>query len=714
MKTGLKHLPTVGRKREFYLHKIGIYNTEDLLYYFPREIQDRRTLSLKTCIYSLQEGQKITVIGKVITSNTIVGKDNLGIFKVVIESITTPKKLFVLTWFKKLNRKYDVFATLKKHIQKDSTENNDRYIIAYGRISTIKAMFIEISVEDYEVLTDITKNSIHTNRLVPVYSLNENIPQQWFRELVYYAIQNYKLEEFIPEKILSSEKLLNINSAIKNIHFPDTWQIYNESKKRFIFEKFLLLQSAILKVKKNIILKQKVGRYKIKRTLLSAFKEELKSIIPNFEFTNAQRRVINELFKDMLSPKPMSRLLIGDVGSGKTIVAISCALLAIENGYQVAFMAPTEILVEQHYYNILQYTKNLFDSERGKKVNVCTLLGRTRPKRKNEILDKIASGEIDIVIGTHTLIEEKVKFKNLSLIIIDEQHRFGVLQRKKLYQKSILPDMLLMTATPIPRSLAMTLYGELDISIIDELPYGRKPIKTFFYEIGKYDYKLVLERLANNEKVYIVYPIIEESKLELKTLVDEFHKLSSSVFKNYKCGLLHGKMKSQQKEEAIRKFKEGDYQVLFCTTIIEVGIDIPDATVIVINHAERFGLSQLHQLRGRVGRSEKQSYCILLGELSTEDSKKRIEAILSTNDGFKISNEDLLIRGPGKIFGTLQHGKSEIDFSEILNYPELLSTARRYAEQIIFEKAFSNEELSLFFKKLYSKYAKNFDLASIG
>lgn len=714
MKILLKSLPTVGKKREIYLNKIGIYNVEDLLYYTPREIQDRRSLNFSVPLYSLQEGQKITIIGKFITFNTSVAKNNLGIFKVVVETIVNPKKLFVLTWFKKLNRKYDVFATIKKQIHLKKNDSPDVYIIAYGKVSEVKGTFVEIIVEDYEILSNLSQDSIHTNRLVPVYSLNENLSQQWFRELIYYTIQNYKLEEFIPQKILSTEKLLDINSAIKNIHFPDTWQMYNESKKRLIFEKFLLLQAAVLKVKKNVVSKPKVGNYVIKRTLLTPFKERLKSIIPNFDFTNAQKKVINELFKDMLSKKPMNRLLIGDVGSGKTIVAVSCALLAVENGYQVAFMVPTEVLAEQHYYNLLQYTENLFNPEKKRNVNIAVLSGKTKSKHKKEILDKIASGEIDIVVGTHALIEEKVKFKNLSLVIIDEQHKFGVLQRKKLYQKSVLPDMIVMTATPIPRSLSMALYGELDISIIDELPYGRKPIKTFFYDIDEYDYKLVLERLQHNEKVYIVYPIIEESKLELKTLVDEYNKLSNTIFKGYKCGLLHGKLKSQQKEEVMIKFKHGEYQILFCTPVIEVGVDIPDATVIVINHAERFGLAQLHQLRGRVGRSDKQSYCILVGKLSTEEAKRRIDTIISTNDGFKISREDLLIRGSGKIFGTLQHGKSEIDFDEILEYPELLSKARKYAEQIIFNKDFRNEDLSLFFKKLYSKYAKNFDLASIG
>ena len=710
----VKILPTVGKKRALYLNKLGIYTIEDLLYYLPREIQDRRSLSsFDEYRTNLSPSQKLTVIGKVIFSNTVVAKNNLGIFKVVIETLTKPSAILTLVWYKKLNRRYDVFVTLKKQLQKDKNDI-EKYIIAYGKVSDIKTRFPEINVEDYEIIDNLNEDSIHANRLVPIYSLTENISQQWFRELMYNTLKMFTLEEYLPKKILVKEGMFEINTAIKNVHFPDTWQLYAEARKRILFDKFLFLQLAVNKVKKNIVSKPKVGKYEIKKTLLTPFKEKLKSLIPNFDFTKSQKKVINELFNDMLDTKPMNRLLIGEVGCGKTLVAVCCALLAVENGYQVAFMAPTEILAEQHCYNILSYVEGLYNPLRNSYVKVTKLIGKIAKKEKEIILHKISSGEIDIVVGTHALIEENVKFNNLSLIIVDEQHKFGVLQRKKLYEKSILPDVLIMTATPIPRSLAMTLYGELDISVITDLPFGRKPVKTFYYDIENYDWELVLERLKNKEKVYIVYPIIDETKLELKTLVEEYEKLSKTVFKDFSCGILHGRMKTQQKEEVMRKFKDGKIQVLFSTTVIEVGIDIPDATVIVINHAERFGLAQLHQLRGRVGRSDLQSYCILLGKITTPEAEERIKTMLETNNGFEIAKKDLLIRGPGNIFGTLQHGKTEFSFDEILNYTDLLTKAKEYAKKIVFDKEFKDEDLSLLFKKVYSKYAKDFPLASVG
>lgn len=711
MRLTLKSLPTVGKKRAVYLNQLGIYSVEDLLYYLPREIQDRRSLSSLPFSYQLLPGQKLTVIGKPITSNVVELKPGLGVFKVIIETINKPSQILTLCWYKKLHRKYDVFTTLKKQFEKNE---NNKIVIAYGRVSDFKTRFTEINVEDYEILSSLDEDSIHTNRLVPVYSLNEHLSQQWFRELIYNVLKTYNVTEYLPQRIITKEKLLEINTALRNVHFPETWQLYNEAIKRLIFDKFLFLQLAVYKVKTKIRSKPKVGRYIIRRKLLTPFKERLKQLIPNFDFTKAQKRVINELFRDMLSPYAMNRLLIGEVGSGKTVVAISCALLAVENGYQVAFMAPTEILAEQHYYNLITYVEGLYNENVNRPVKVALLVGKMAKKQKEKVLQEIANGEVDIVVGTHALIESKVKFKNLSFVIIDEQHRFGVIQRKKLYEKSVLPDILIMTATPIPRSLAMTLYGELDISVLDELPVGRKPVKTFYFDINNYDYKLVLERLNCGEKVYIVYPIIEETKLELKTLVEEYNKLSTTVFKNYSCGLLHGRLPSKEKQQVMQKFKSGEYQVLFCTTVIEVGIDIPDATVIVINHAERYGLAQLHQLRGRVGRSDKQSYCILLAELTTEESKRRIEVMLKTNNGFEISNEDLIIRGPGSIFGTLQHGKTELDIKEVLEYPTLLSTAKEYAKKIVLHKEFKDEDLSLLFKKVYSKYARDFDLAPVG
>ncbi|MCS7152035.1 MAG: ATP-dependent DNA helicase RecG [Endomicrobia bacterium] len=712
MKTSLKTLPTVGKKRAIYLNELGIYDIEDILYYLPREVQDRRGLSKFSVTQQLTPGQKLTVAGKVIVTDVINLKNNLGVFKAVIETIDKPSKIFTLCWYKKLNRKYDVFSTLKK--QFESTVGSDKVVIAYGRVSDYKARFTEVNVEDYEILPSTEENTIHTNRLVPVYTLNEHLSQQWYRELVYYVLKTYKVDEYLPKKILEKEKLLNINFALENAHFPQTWQLFNEAKKRLLFDKFLFLQLAVLKVKKKIISKPKVGKYTVKRCLLTPFKERLKGLIPNFDFTRSQKRVINELFRDMLSPHAMNRLLIGEVGSGKTIVAVSCALLAVENGYQVAFMAPTEILAEQHYFNLMTYVKGLHNEVTKREVKIALLIGKISKKQKEKILKEIADGEIDIVVGTHALIEGRVKFKNLSFVIVDEQHRFGVLQRKKLYEKSLLPDVLIMTATPIPRSLAMTLYGELDISIINELPVGRKPVTTLYFNTENYDYSLVLERLRYGEKAYIVYPIIEETKFELKTLVDEYDKLSKTIFKNFSCGLLHGKLSSQEKQSVMQKFKSGEYQVLFCTTVIEVGIDVPDATVIVINHAERYGLAQLHQLRGRVGRSDRQSYCILLGKPNTEEAQRRIEIMLKTNNGFEIANEDLLLRGPGNIFGTSQHGKTEFDTTEVLNYTYLLLTAKDYAKKIIFSKEFSGENLNLLFKKVYSKYAKDFDLAPVG
>lgn len=336
-------------------------------------------------------------------------------------------------------------------------------------------------------------------------------------------------------------------------------------------------------------------------------------------------------------------------------------------------------------------------------------LGKTPKKQKEKILSQISNGEIDIVIGTHSLLEEKVKFKNLSLIVIDEQHKFGVLQRKKLYDKSQLPDVLIMTATPIPRSLAMTLYAELDISVIDELPKGRKPIKTLFFKEEKEAFNFVIEKLYQGEKVYIVYPVIEENKLELKSLITEYNKLTSTIFRNFHCGMLHGKLKPEEKNKQMLKFKSGEFKVLFSTTVVEVGIDVTDATVILINHSERFGLSTLHQLRGRVGRGEKESYCILTGKLSTEQAKQRIETMLSTNDGFVIAQRDLELRGAGEIFGTQQHGLSEIDYSDVLKYPDLLKKAREYAKNIIVSNNYNYEH-----KFNYNTQGKKIQLGNIG
>ncbi len=715
LNSSVKYLKTVGNRRAYYLSQLGIHTVEELIFYFPREIQDRRNLQFLA--QEIQPGKKITIVGKIVASQEVSTKNNLGIFKLLIETSLAKTPLVCLVWYKKLNRRYDVFSTLKR---KFSFETRGKYVVAYGKINETGFYIPEVSVEDYELIEDINEITIHTNRLVPVYSLTENLSQQWFRELMFNTLQQIQLQEYLPQKILSLENLLPINIALQNIHFPDSWQLYTEAQKRFLFEKFFLLQIAVLKTKKQLHSKQKVAKYILRRTLLTPFKERLKTLIStsegnkSFEFTKSQVKVINELFKDLLSVYPMNRILIGDVGSGKTIVAICCMLLAVENNYQVAFMAPTEILAEQHYHNLSLYLKNLFNPITKREVKISLYLGKTPKKEKEKILSGLKNGEIDIVVGTHSLIEPKVKFKNLSLVVIDEQHRFGVIQRKKLYQKSFLPDVLIMTATPIPRSLAMTVYGELDISTLTELPPGRKPIITKVYKSIDEVYQFLLQRLQQNEKIYIVYPIIEETKLELKTLVEEYAKLSSTMFKEYPCGILHGKMKPKQKEETMLKFKAGEYKILFTTTVIEVGIDVPDATVIVINHAERYGLAQLHQLRGRVGRSDKQSYCILICEPSTEEAKKRIQIMTETNDGFKIAQTDLLLRGPGEIFGVKQHGKTKFDFTEVIKYPEILSKAHEWAKKVVFTEEFKNVNLTELYKKIQQMYSKQFDLGIVG
>ncbi len=705
----IKYLKTVGLRREKFLNKIGIYCVKDLIYYFPRYIQDRRKLSLFENNITLS--QKITVVGKIVTYEIVYTKNKFGIFKVTIETDIKKFPLLNLIWFKKINKKFDVFTTLKKHI---GQEYLNKYIIAYGKISGQIKRIPEVLVEDYELLKSLEEETIHTKRLVPIYSLNTNLKQQWFRELVYNTIKKINFNEHLPKFVIEKEKFLELNSAIKNVHFPDSWQLYNESKKRLMFDKFLFLQIQVQKLKKQLMNKEKVGKYQLKKFLLTPFKHKLSSTINNFDFTSSQKRVIKDLFNDMMSKTAMNRILIGDVGSGKTLVAVSCILLAIENGYQSVFMSPTEILAQQHYFNLMTYFDGLLNPITGKNIKIFLYLGKTPKKEKDLILRQLNNGEIDLLIGTHSLLEEKVEFKNLSLIVIDEQHKFGVLQRKKLYDKSLLADVLIMTATPIPRSLAMTLYGELDISILDELPPGRKTVETRFYQDETVAYEFILERLSFGEKIYFVYPTIEENKLELKSLIEEYKKLSTTIFKNYPCGILHGKMTTQEKQLQMLRFKSGEYKILFSTTVIEVGIDIPDATVMFINHVERFGLSTLHQLRGRVGRADKQSYCILVGNITTEEAKKRVDVMLETNDGFKIAQKDIEIRGPGEIFGYSQHGKSEIDYSDVLKYSDILSKAKEYAKNIVLEEKFSFEEINLLMNNLEVRNKEFIQLGKVG
>jgi ATP-dependent DNA helicase RecG len=491
--------------------------------------------------------------------------------------------------------------------------------------------------------------------------------------------------------------------AVYNIHFPSTREKGEDARRRLIFEEFFFWELAMALRKRQVKIIDKNRKYQLRKNLLTAFKEKLP-----FNFTSAQKRVIREIFNDLMSPKPMNRLLQGDVGSGKTVVALAAILLVVENGYQAAVMAPTEILAEQHYLTLRQMLEGL-------QVKVELATGKMGQKKKREVYQRIVRGESQIIIGTHALIEQGVKFSNLALAVIDEQHKFGVMQRAKLRKKGENLDILVMTATPIPRTLTLTVYGDLDVSIIDQLPPGRRKILT--QRLSEEEaYQMVIDGVRKGQQAYIVYPIINESdKLELRAAVKMAERLMATVFKDLRVGLLHGQMKSDEKEQVMMKFLNREFDILITTTIIEVGIDVANACLMVIEHSERFGLATLHQLRGRVGRGTEQSLCILLGQTKTEEAKMRTQIMLETNDGFRIAEEDLRLRGGGEFFGTQQHGLPEFKIGNIVFDHRELELARQAAFHLISrDPILTLPENGVIKQKFREKFKEKFGLASVG
>jgi ATP-dependent DNA helicase RecG len=535
----------------------------------------------------------------------------------------------------------------------------------------------QIKSDEYQQIPNISeeKELPHFNRIVPVYPLTEGVSQKWLREIIKGCIDNYASvwPEILPETLRRKHQLIPAGEALRAIHFPGDFVEAEKARQRQAFDEFILLETALALSRRNNSSFRKRYSYQIKKTILTPFREKLQ-----FEFTAAQKKVINEIFSDMQSPVSMNRLLLGDVGSGKTVVAVSAMLLAVENGYQAALLAPTEILAEQHFLSLKKMLQGL-------PVRICLLTSKIaqKKKEKEKIIAALSAGEIDILIGTHAILENPIKFNKLSLAIIDEQHRFGVLQRAALHKKGVLPDILVMTATPIPRSLALTMYGDMDVSVIDALPPGRQPIQTLHLsESGAYS--LVKKEIAKGHQAYIVYPLVEESdKIELKAAVTEAKNLSETIFHGFSVGLLHGQMAAAEKETVMNDFRSGKYTILFSTTIIEVGIDVPNATVMVIEHAERFGLASLHQLRGRIGRGKDLSYCVLVGGGKSEDARRRIAVMLSTNNGFKIAEEDLALRGPGEFLGTAQHGELLLKAGNLATDRSIIETARDSAYAIV-------------------------------
>ena len=662
--TDIKYVKGIGPKRALALSKLSINTVEDLITFFPRTYQDR---TIRTKISNILFNQHYCIFGKITGTHIKKLSTKLSVFSA---NINDGSGIIIANFFRKVNpyAKFDIFATIKKDFKINS------FVYIYG-MCEIKFWQKQVSVDDYEIVENENSSTEKFNKLVPVYDLTAGITQKNI-SLSLKPILN-DMANIYPDIISNNVKyktnLPSISSAIKTIHFPNSLQEAELARQSFALQEFLLLQIVLTKAKQKNVIKQKGIRYEIKRNLLTPFKNKLK-----FEFTNAQKKAINEIFNDMMSTKIMNRMLMGDVGSGKTVVALSAILLAVENGYQTAIVAPTELLAEQHYLTF----KNML---KGLNVNIELVTSSTlkSKKKQKEILPQIENGTTNIIVGTHSVMQDRINFKNLSLVIIDEQHRFGVLQKASVVAKGNNPDVLMMTATPIPRGLAMTIYGEMSVSVIDELPPNRTPIETYCLS-ENIAYMNAKEEIEKGNQIYIVYPLVDESdKIELKSATQEAQKLSNTVFKNNKVALLHGKMKPKEKNDVMIKFKNKEYDILIATTVIEVGIDVPNATMIIIQHANRYGLATLHQLRGRVGRGQKKSFCILVSDAKGKIAKQRLKIMTSTCDGFKIASEDLKMRGPGEFTGTIQHGFPEFKAGDIIKDVKLIEYAKQVAIDII-------------------------------
>ena len=634
----LEDIPTkyITAKQLSSLKSLGINTVYDLIYYFPRAYDDRTNIKkigeLKFNEYVVLKANVMSVVNLTVRS----GK------KIVKAMVTDGTGIMEILWFG--------MPYIKK-----SLRVGEEYIFI-GQ--TKKAAVFQLINPEYKLFSGQKK--VSESEILPIYSSNKNITQNSLRKLVEKFLVNFLnyFEENIPKELIKEYKIMERKSAIKNIHYPVSMKEIEEAKRRFAIEELLILELGILK-NRFIIENSNSKNYEVEGK-----KEKVKEFLSQltFNLTNAQKKVIKEIYDEISNGKIVNRLIQGDVGSGKTVVAMVMLIYMAENGYQGALMAPTEVLANQHYLGIKERLEKI-----GLRVELLT--SSIKGKKKNEILEDIANGEVDIVIGTHSLIEDDVIFKKLGLIVIDEQHRFGVNQRNKLREKGFLGNLLVMSATPIPRSLALSIYGDLDLSIIDELPPGRTPIKTKWIandEDLEKMYNFIYKKVNDGNQAYFVAPLIETSdKIALKS-VDKVSEEIERKFSNKKIGIIHGKMKAKEKDEVMLKFKNKEYDILIATTVIEVGIDVPASTIMTIYNAERFGLSALHQLRGRVGRGSKQSYCFLISNSTTENSKQRLSIMEETEDGFRIAEEDLKLRNSGEIFGLRQSGFSDLKFIDII------------------------------------------------
>lgn len=649
----------IGNKQSQLLAKLDLHTIEDLIYYFPRRYDDYSALKL---IKDLTYGEEVTILAwvKSVTSFTTRNKKR----KIVQAVVSDDTGSIQLMWF---NQEYHL-RYLRKNMFLSISGKIEQYM---GRLVMYHP--------DYE---QVEQEQLHTKRIVPVYALTARLSQRWLRRVMYNVVNHWapKIPEFMTEYILEDADLMDLSSALKEIHFPETSAALKKARSRLAFDEIFLLQLGVL-MQKVQWANQQARAFGVEDEWLLKQIQELP-----FDLTHAQQLVLAEIRKDLTSGQPMNSLLQGDVGSGKTVIAALGIGIVLQNGAQAAFMAPTSILAEQHYYSLKRLlaapekeTPILQENE------IRLLIGDTPAKEREEILQGLTDGSVRLVIGTHALIEDPVEFQNLQLAIIDEQHRFGVAQRAALREKGDNPHLLVMTATPIPRSLALTIYGDLDVSVIDEMPPGRRPVETHIvYPIERERiYTLIRSQVEEGHQAFIIYPLVEQNdNQDSKAAVEEQDRLQKEVFPDLKIGLLHGRLKPDEKESVMRKFRDQRFDVLVSTSVVEVGIDIPSATVMVIEGANRFGLAQLHQFRGRVGRGTDPSYCILIPETSDAAENERLVAMESTNDGFELAEHDLRQRGPGEFLGTRQSGYTNLRLAKITDL-RLIKKAQIYAQQVL-------------------------------
>lgn len=649
----VQYLKMIGPRRAESMQKLGILTVRDLLYHFPRRYEDRtRLLPAGACPH----GEVATIKGTVLAAQDAKPRRGLTVTKLALHD---GMGIFYAVWFN------------QPFIKKSLPTGTKLYVT--GKVEKSFGP-VQVKVEDYEVMEG--GDPLSAGRLVPVYPLTGQLNQRLLRTVVKSALDEVglKAEEFLPAELLRKHKLPFFAEALASIHFPECRENLEAARRRFIFEELFLMQLGLALRRATVAARHKEYRCRPDGRLTSSFINNLP-----YRLTADQGRVWGEISADMESPSPMQRLLQGDVGSGKTVISILALLKAVENGLQGALMAPTEILAEQHYL-VMKRTLATIG------VAVGLLTGSTPKKEKDLLLNRLAEGDLKLLVGTHALIQQDIIFQKLGLVVVDEQHRFGVRQRATLQYKGSCPDTLVMTATPIPRTLALTLYGDLDLSVISELPPGRLPVKTYavlpsaLYKA----YKMAGDQLRLGRQVYIVCPLVEESeKMDLQSATEIADKLAAGEFRDYRVRLLHGRMKAGDKEEIMTAFRQGDVDVLVSTTVIEVGVDVPNATMMVVLDADRFGLAQLHQLRGRVGRGGHQSYCILVANPRTEDGKSRLKAMTLNADGFTLAEEDLRLRGPGEFQGTRQSGLPELKIADILRDSQVFQIARQEAVALV-------------------------------